>query len=145
MDKTAFRCSQTVDVAEAVNIALREIPHGAVISVLPDKVPGRAVWCIAVREERYVGKKLYVDLINGQILKRADSIVPTSAFTAPPKVDILQAIRLSLTALPGTIEQIGVGVTQGRTAWEAEISGHEYDDIIHIDANTGEIVAATYM
>lgn len=145
MEETAFRCSKTIDVAEAVNIALREIPHGAVISVLPDKMPGRVVWCIAVREERYVGKKLYVDLINGQVLKRADSIVPTVAFSAPPKICILRAIELSLAAFPGMVEQIEMGVMRGRSTWETVITGKEYDDVIHVDATTGEIVAACYM
>lgn len=145
MKEEAFRCSKTVDVTGAVNIALREIPHGAVISVLPDKMPGRTVWCIAVREERYVGKKLYVDLISGQILKRADSIVPTVAFTAPPKISVLRAIELSLTALPGMVEQVEMGVTRGRATWETVITGEKYDDVIHVDATTGEIVAASYM
>lgn len=59
------------------------------------------------------------------------------------KVQLTDASRIALQAVPGTLSEVGFGLEKGEAVWEASVIGGDGTETdVMIDADTGKVIAS---
>lgn len=130
-----------ITALEAVNLVLGLHPGGAVVGIERDHERGREVWEVVIKHADATASELDIDVQTGDVLKEKAAKVPSEARTALPRISIEQAIVIALEVIPGTIHEIEIDTERGRTVWDAVVETDHNRMFVHIDAQSGDVVA----
>ena len=132
--------STPLNAQAAANAALAAVPDSAVVEIDRGTERGRPIWEVVVRNSNGRGTELYIDAATGDVIKQEAAEIPPYARVSAPAITADAAMATALSATPGTVEEMGLGLEGRATVWEVLVAGANGRVEHYIDASTGEII-----
>jgi uncharacterized membrane protein YkoI len=133
--------AEGVTAAAAIDIALGNVPGGAVVDLDQGWERGVPVWDIVVLGADGVAVELYIDAIGGSVIDQEPARVPLLAAGGAPAITAQQAIGTALGEVPGgTVLEADLDLEDGRLVWDVVVRIEGGRLSVYVDAASGEVV-----